>query len=286
MQGLLVVNKPGGVTSRDVVNRVQRLVRPTKVGHAGTLDPLATGILVLCLGSATRLTEFIQRMPKHYRSTFLLGRQSETDDVEGEVISRLECPQPTPQQVAETLPSFLGKIQQVPPKYSALNVAGRRAYDLARQGVSFELPARSVHINSLNLVKYQYPKLELDIVCGGGTYVRSLGRDIAHKMETFAVMSALQRTAIGEFCLEEAHHPATLTADGIPHLLLPLLAAVPSLPKIQLSDAELTLVRSGQSICRDPETAGDQISAISPRGELCAILVRRHDGWGPERNLM
>ena len=199
MFGFLNLNKPAGVTSRDVVNQVQRLVRPEKVGHAGTLDPLATGVLVVCVGRATRLTEYVQRMPKHYSATFLFGRQSDTEDIDGQVIELADPPQPKRDQIEATLPKFLGEIQQVPPAYSALKVEGRRAYDLARRGEDVQLAARPVVIYELRIVAYEYPELRLDIVCGSGTYVRSLGRNIARTVGTQAVMSALVRTAIGNF---------------------------------------------------------------------------------------
>ena len=134
--GLLNVNKPAGVTSRDVVNRVQRLVRPERVGHAGTLDPLATGVLVVCLGPATRLVEYLQRLRKRYRAAFLLGRTSDTEDIEGQVVELAAPPRPTPAQIAAVLPRFLGQIEQVPPAFSALKLAGRRAYELARAGAA------------------------------------------------------------------------------------------------------------------------------------------------------
>src|SRR5687768_4447654 len=130
MHGLLNLNKPAGVTSRDVVNQIQRLVRPAKVGHAGTLDPLATGVLVVCIGNATRLIEYVQRMPKSYRAAFILGRSSDTDDIEGNVLEVADAPQPSIETLTSVLPRFIGEISQRPPAFSAIKVQGRRAYDL------------------------------------------------------------------------------------------------------------------------------------------------------------
>src|SRR5215213_4779856 len=141
--GLLNVNKPPGVTSREAVDRVERLVRPAKAGHAGTLDPLATGVLVICVGQATRLIRFVQRMPKRYRATFLLGYSSESDDTEREVVAIPNAVVPTRSMIDFVLPQFLGEIQQRPPAYSAIKVAGRRAYKLARRGKEVELAART-----------------------------------------------------------------------------------------------------------------------------------------------
>ena len=189
--GLLNLNKPAGMTSRDVVNIVQRLSRPAKAGHAGTLDPLADGVLVVCVGSATRLIEYVQRMPKRYVGTFLLGRQSPTEDIEGEVTELPDAPVPTREQIEAAARRFVGRIEQRPPAFSALKIRGRPAYKLARQGKPVELAPRPVEIYRIEVKKYRYPELVLEIDCGGGTYVRSLGRDLAESLGTAAVMSAL-----------------------------------------------------------------------------------------------
>src|SRR5436309_1327485 len=149
MFGLLNVEKPAGLTSRDVVNRVQRLVRPHKVGHAGTLDPLATGVLVLAVGPATRLVEYIQQMPKMYQSAFLLGRTSDTEDIEGNVTELSEPPIPNRKEIVSAISSFVGTIEQRPPAYSALKVAGRPAYKLARRGEEPQLAPRPVVVHSI-----------------------------------------------------------------------------------------------------------------------------------------
>lgn len=183
MIGLLNFNKPTGVTSRDAVDRVQRRVpRKTKVGHAGTLDPLAEGVLLICVGRATRLIPYIHLLSKSYHATFQLGCESVTEDTEGELIARPADPQPTLEQIQSVLPSFLGEIMQRPPKFSALKVDGTRAYKLARGGNEVELAPRPIQVNALSVIRYEYPDLVLDIDCGTGTYVRSLGRDIAESL--------------------------------------------------------------------------------------------------------
>src|SRR5262245_59991053 len=151
MFGLLNVDKPAGMTSRYVVNRVQRLVKPHKVGHAGTLDPLATGVLVVAIGQATRLIEYVQRMSKVYQGVFLLGRTSDTEDVEGQITEHPSAPIPTVADTQAALPGFIGAIEERPPAYSALKVAGRRAHELARRGDTVELLPRTVHIHSLEI---------------------------------------------------------------------------------------------------------------------------------------
>ncbi|MEM7315820.1 MAG: tRNA pseudouridine(55) synthase TruB [Planctomycetota bacterium] len=283
MFGLLNINKPSGITSRDVVNKVQRLIRPVKVGHAGTLDPLATGVLVLGLGPATRLTQYVQKMKKSYRGTFLLGRTSDTEDIEGQV-TELDAAIPTREQLNAVLPRFLGEIQQKPPAYSALKVAGRRAYDLARAGETVELAARPVTIYDLAIVEYEYPRLVLDIVCGSGTYVRSLGRDVAIAVETGAVMSGLVRTAIGPFSIETAMPADDIALESITERLAPAKLAVADVPATRLNDSQLTEIRHGRLVDCEHDRETPEVAALDSDGNLVAILVPRRGRWGPARN--
>lgn len=282
--GILNVNKPHGLTSRDVVDRVERLVRPAKAGHAGTLDPLATGVLVVCVGQATRLIQHVQRMPKTYHATFLLGRSSETDDVEGDIVLVDDAPEPTRDSVESVLPQFRGAIQQRPPAHSAINVAGRRAYALARRGVAVDLPPRPVRIYSLEVRRYEYPELELDIDCGSGTYVRSLGRDIGAALGTAAVMSKLERTAIGTLRVEDSISPDNLTLEKVVHHLQPAITAVGDLPRVALSQAQLLEIRNGRPILTSwlttdlPPLHGSELSAVDASGNLAALLYEKSPG--------
>jgi tRNA pseudouridine55 synthase len=282
--GILNVNKPAGVTSRDVVDRVERLVRPDKAGHAGTLDPLATGVLVICVGQATRLIQYIQRMPKTYRATFLLGRRSDTDDVEGQVLLVENVLQPTRQELDRVLPQFLGEIRQRPPAHSAVKVAGQRAYALARKGVDFELAERFVTISKINVCRYEYPELELDIECGSGTYIRSLGRDIGGALGTGAVMSALRRTSVGWFRYEDSHCIDDFGSDTLRKYLRPPTHAVIDLPQMPLSEAELAEIRHGRAVKRpssnESGTAADPRECVATdyHGRFVAILYEKRPG--------
>ncbi|MCO6455754.1 MAG: tRNA pseudouridine(55) synthase TruB [Pirellulaceae bacterium] len=278
MFGLLNLDKPSGLTSRDVVDRVQALVRPLKVGHAGTLDPLARGVLIVCVGQATRLIPYVQRMAKHYRGTFLLGRESDTEDCEGTVRLLDSPPVPSRGQLADALPRFVGRIPQVPPAYSALKVGGRRAYELARQGQQVELAAREVQIHSLELVEYDYPEFSLDVVCGAGTYVRSLGRDVARAVGSQAVMSDLVRTAIGPFRREDALAVDRLSCEAVFTNLLPARRAVIELPQLDLSPDELAKLRRGQSIPNRQGLNAGEIAGLDDQGELAALLTVADDG--------
>ena len=246
--GILLVNKPRGMTSRRAVDVVGRLVQPTKVGHAGTLDPLAEGLLVLCLGSATRLIEFVQQMPKCYDAQFRLGCSSPTEDLEGEVTEIPAAPIPSADELAAVLPRFRGPIEQRPSSYSALKIGGRRACDLLRAGRTVELPPRPVTIYQLEVVEYRYPDLRLLVECSRGTYVRALGRDVAAALGTAAVMTALKRLRIGGFAIEAACDPTDLSRAKIAARIRPSREAVAHLPQWIADDISVTRLRQGQTV--------------------------------------
>lgn len=277
VSGILNLNKPAGWTSRDAVNKVQRLVeRKTKIGHAGTLDPLARGVLVVPLGPATRLIEYVQKMPKTYRAEFRLGCTSNTEDSEGTVVELESPPVPGEGDIRNALPRFVGKILQRPPAYSALKVAGRRAYALARQGKAVELAPREIVVYRLELDDYAYPRIGLTIECGSGTYVRSLGRDLAESLGTGAVMTGLERTAIGPFRVEEALDPNDLNQDNLSAALLPAAMAVSHLPTIILDDEAVRRIQNGLAIRRPPEIdPRTETVAVDRGGRLIGILTGR-----------
>lgn len=286
LSGLLNLHKPPGVTSRRVVDQVDRLVRPAKAGHAGTLDPLASGVLVVGVGQGTKLVEYIQRLPKQYTGTFLLGRSSDTEDIEGEVRELDNPPQPTLEQLTSAAATLTGEILQRPPAYSALKVQGRRAYKLARAGEEVELAPRPIIVHRLQVARYQYPELVLEIECSSGTYVRSLGRDLAEKLGTGAVMSALVRTAIGSFKLEQAVAPEALTPANLSQHLLPLSRGVDALSRVEVSPADGQRLAKGQFI-RLSDQADSELAAFDSSGRLMAILTRRGEGvFGPLRNFI
>ena len=283
--GILILDKTAGVTSRDVVNVVQKLVRPAKAGHAGTLDPLATGVLVVGVGQATRLVEFIQELPKTYTATFLLGRKSDTEDVTGEVIELPEGRRPNRGEMEDSLPRFTGAIVQRPPAYSALKLQGRRAYELARRGEEPALAPRPIVVHSIAIRSYEWPELTLQIECGSGTYVRSLGRDLAECLGTSAVMSALVREAIGPFCRANSLAVDRLTLETLGENLRPLADAVAHLPSLRVSMNEIARLQRGQSITRMEIAVEREIAALDEAGNLVAILARRQPGeWRPVKN--
>lgn len=258
LDGILVVDKPAGPTSHDIVALVRRLAATRRVGHGGTLDPFATGVLVLFLGRATRLAEYHLRAPKRYRATVCFGASSTTDDLEGEM-TPAEGPPPDRAAVEAALEEFRGPILQVPPTYSAVKVDGRRAYALARRGRQPELEARPVTIETLELVEWDAsdparPIAVLDILCSAGMYVRALARDLGRAVGNAAYLGALTRTGSGAFGLEMAHGLDEIRAaaaggpEGLRDLLLPLDAGLEALPAIPVSPAEVEAVARGQFI--------------------------------------
>lgn len=249
--GFLNIHKPAGCTSRDAVNRVVRRTRQKRCGHAGTLDPLATGVLVIALGPATRLVEYVQDQTKRYRAVFQLGLESDTDDVEGNVVVvPVERP-PRRDEVEQVLAQFVGTIEQRPPAYSAIKVQGKRAYDLARKGNVVELAARPVYVESIVIESYAYPRLEVTITCGSGTYIRSIGRDAGKLLGTGAVMSDLVRTAVGSFTLETAltlEQLEALAGEEWHAAVLPYRAGLASLPSWRVPEELRVAFLHGQKI--------------------------------------
>lgn len=218
--GLLVVDKPRGCSSMDVVRVVRRAAGKVKTGHAGTLDPLATGVVICCLGRATRAVEHLMGLTKIYQTTIDLSAFSTTDDLEGVVEPVDIAAIPSEPQVRAALDRLIGDIEQIPPAHSAVLVGGKRAYKLARQGKTFTMPPRIVRIDRIDLDRYAWPELDITITCGRGTYIRSMARQIAKLLHTAGHLTALRRTAIGPYTVENATHldhiPQPITAD---HLL-------------------------------------------------------------------
>lgn len=246
MNGLLVIDKPAGMTSRDVVNRAQLwFPKKTKVGHTGTLDPLASGVLVVCVGAATRLAEYVQAMGKTYRTRILLGHRSDTDDADGTVTPVARVAAVSEQAIRDALPRFAGTISQTPPAYSALKVAGQRAHDLARSGADVKLAARPVHVYRIDLLGYEWPHLDLEIDCGKGTYIRSIARDLGDSLGIGGLVQTLRRTRVGPFTAEQG---IGLNAADVRDRLRPVAEAVGELPRVELPEDLAVRFRQGQRV--------------------------------------
>ncbi|MFP4433175.1 MAG: tRNA pseudouridine(55) synthase TruB [Phycisphaerae bacterium] len=278
MFGLLNIHKPVGPSSHAIVAGVRRRVpRGVKVGHAGTLDPRADGVLVICLGPATRLAEYVQHAPKRYRTTVTLGARSTTDDTEGEITHTDAAKPPAREDIEAALVGMIGRIEQVPPVHSAVHVDGRRAYEIARDGQDVQITPRPVTIHEIRLAAYEYPALTLEIVCGSGTYIRSIARDVGETLGVGGYCRTLTRTAVGEFTLETALPPDEV--DPRRDLIAPA-RAVSHLPPCHVTDAQVAKLTIGQRVSLDevdlPDepTAAEDIAVFDPAGELVAIAIR------------
>ena len=273
--GVIPVDKPVGVSSRRVVDAVAKALGTRAVGHAGTLDPLACGVVVVCVGHATKLVDFVHATRKQYRATFLLGRSSPSDDLETPVEEEIEPVRPSRDVIERAVVGFRGDILQRPCDYSAVHVDGKRAYRLARKGRPIELAAKPVRIDQLDITEYEWPRLGLDIECSSGTFVRAIGRDLAAAVGTAAVMESLVRTAVGPFTIVAATSLDALTPETTRAALLPPATAVGHLPQVTLAGEELdAAIRGGLIEC--PLSPAPAVAACDETGELVGIL-QRHD---------
>lgn len=287
--GLLLIDKPSGPTSHDVVAVVRRGAREKSVGHAGTLDPLATGLLVVCLGAATRLSEYLLGHPKAYRARVRFGQTTNTYDADGEITAVSDA-LPERAAVETALPQFRGQIQQRPPAFSAIKRGGQRAYELARRGEAVELEPRPAAVFSLELTEWAPPEAVLEVRCAAGTYIRSLAHDLGRALGCGAHLTALRRTGAGHFSVDTAVTLDELQAEfktgAWASRLLPLDAAVPEWPAVACSADEAWRVGHGQML---PLPAGSVgfARAYNPAGAFFAVL--RADPaagvWRPEKVL-
>ena len=281
MNGVLNVDKPGGLTSHDVVARIRRACGQRRVGHAGTLDPLATGVLLVCLGQATRIAEYLTAGRKEYRATVRLGASTDTYDAEGQVVEE-RAVDPDDSQLRERLrhelERFRGEIEQVPPVYSAIKQGGEPLYRRARRGEVVQPRARTVTIDEIELESWSGPDAIIRLTCSPGTYVRSFAHDLGQVLGCGAHLAALVRTGSGSFRVESATSLDEIersAEDGtLPSRVVPMDSALSQLPALDLSPAELDAVRVGQFLSRPPPVGSPDIPCRGrdPDGELVAIL--------------
>ncbi|MCS7040958.1 MAG: tRNA pseudouridine(55) synthase TruB, partial [Caldilineales bacterium] len=282
--------KPSGPTSHDVVAAVRRGTGEKRVGHAGTLDPPATGLLVLLLGAATRLSEYLLAKDKRYLARVRFGQTTNTYDATGEVTAVSEAI-PSREQVEAALAAFRGAIRQRPPAFSAIKRGGQRAYTLARRGATVELEPRPISIHQLSIVDWSPPECSLDVTCSAGTYIRSLAHDLGQALGCGAFLAALRRTASGHFRLEDAvtldNLKAAFAAGDWRRYLLPMDAALPDWPEVRLTEAETQRVLHGGAVPLSLEGQG-WARAYNAAGEFIAILradpARRL--WQPDKVLV
>ena len=289
MDGVLVIDKPEGLTSHDVVAAARRLLGEKRIGHTGTLDPLATGVLPLACGRATRLVRFLSAAEKEYDATILFGVTTDTLDVTGEEISR-SGRAPSRDALVAALQSFAGEQLQVPPAYSAKKIAGRRAYELARRDEPVALDPVPVRVSRLELVEYDQERCRISLTCSAGFYVRALVRDLGERCRTGACLEALRRTRSGDFTLEEAvdldtlgpvrdrtNPESRLPNPGLETVLIPMERLLPGFPAVTVTAEGLTRVSHGQDVrssdvvSRDTFAAAEWVKLLDASGTLVGL---------------
>lgn len=271
--GLLLVDKPAGMTSHDVIYAVRRALGTTRVGHTGTLDPFATGLLVLLLGAATRLAQFVPSAPKVYEAVMQFGTRTDSDDRTGTVVE--SAPLPDEQAVRAAMAQLTGTVRQVPPAYSAKQVGGRRAYAMARRGQHVELAPVNVHVDSWEVLARTAETWHVRVSCGAGTYVRALARDLGTLAGSAAHLAELRRVAIGPYHVRDAVLLERLDAAAV----RPMLDALPTLPRDVLDPDATARVRHGR--VAPARVPGDRAALVDQDGVLVAIAERDGDHWQP-----
>jgi tRNA pseudouridine55 synthase len=281
LSGILLIDKPAGLSSFAVVRRVRRVFGVRKVGHLGTLDPFATGLLPLCLGEATKLAPYLLPGAKTYRATLQLGVATDTQDLTGQVISRTEA-LPTAEQVYQASARFVGEIQQVPPLHSALHHQGQRLYKLARRGEKLDLAPRLVTIYRLEAEEINLPWVTITVKCSQGTYVRTLAADLGAVLGCGAHLTALRRLEVGPFRLEDAVTLEALEHGGLDAglaRLIPLNACLPGIRQVKVGPAEAAKVRQGQALAREAaDFHPEELVQVLTAGEMLALARVRRQG--------
>ncbi len=282
ISGFLNLYKPRGCTSRAAIDKIKKLIKPLGVGHTGTLDHAAEGVLVVAVGDATKLIPYLEDGIKCYRGVLQLGAVSPSLDADTPIERLPNSSVPTAEELRSAAQKFVGTLQQIPPLYSAKKIRGRRASDLTRWGEDVRLAAREVRIDRCEVIAYEYPLVTLEVTCTTGTYMRALGRDLAEALSTQAVMMSLCRTVDGDFSVNDSLDLSHLTIDRmLDHLRSPL-TVVQHLPIFELNEVELDIIEHGQFLPRD--TQSPAALAIDAQKRLRAILVPRRPGLlGPKR---
>ena len=288
VSGVLVVDKPTGMTSHDVVQVVRRGTGIRRAGHTGTLDPRASGVLVILIGPAVRLSEFVSASDKRYQATIRVGSSTDTYDSEGTITNHTSDIDVSEEQFNEILQQFTGEIEQVPPPYSAVKVKGRKAYEMARRGEEVELKPRIINVYSLEVLEWDPPESVIDVYCSSGTYVRSLANDIGKALGTGAYLVGLRRTKSGRFTLRDAV-PLRILREAFEagewyNYLIPAAEALADWPMVELDADQMEFVRHGHRI---PAEAGQTgwARGVSEQGDLVALMEVDEDTleWQPRK---
>ena len=279
MDGVISLIKPPGITSHDAIGICRRILKERRIGHSGTLDPLAYGVLPIFVGKATRAIEYTESIGKTYVAECKFGVETDTEDSTGNILSEWDYLDTLPwERLEEVVKSFTGPMEQRPSKYSAIKINGQRAYDLARAGVDFELPSRLVHIYEIELLAYAFPFFTIRVRCSAGTYVRALLRDICRRLNDYGMMTQLCRTAVGQFDLERSITIEELEILG-EDAIQPVDTLLTHLPAVYINDINRTRLVQGKQV---------PIHTVKPKGTFCVspdeipvdTLVRAYDANG------
>ncbi len=287
ISGVLVVDKPVGMTSHDVVQVIRKGSNIRRAGHTGTLDPRASGVLVVLIGPAVRLSEYVSASDKRYQAVIMMGTTTDTYDADGKTTSSSPV-DVTEEQFETELQKFVGQIEQVPPPYSAVKIQGRKAYELARKGEEVELEPRTINVYSLELLEWAPPEVVLDVYCSSGTYVRSLVNDLGERLGCGATLTGLRRTKSGRFTLRDAVPLRKLNeafADGTWYqYLIPAAEALSDWPTIELTHEEVETIRHGHRI-NAAATEQKKVLGVSEQGELVALMELDEETveWQPKK---
>jgi tRNA pseudouridine55 synthase len=289
VSGVLVIDKPIGLTSHDVVQIIRRGTGIRRAGHTGTLDPRASGVLVVLIGPAVRLSEYVSASDKRYQATIRLGSSTDTYDAEGVVTqSTVSVDEITEEHFTEVLQEFIGEIEQVPPPYSAVKVKGKKAYEMAREGEEVDLSPRKIHVYSLEVLEWALPEVVVDVYCSSGTYVRSLANDLGNRLGCGAHLVGLRRTKSGRFTLRDAVPLRRLqeafdAGDWYRHLI-PAAEALADWPMVELNADEVELIRHGHRVPAEAGSTG-WARGVSQQGDLVALLECDLDTaeWQPRK---
>lgn len=286
VSGVLVLDKPIGMTSHDVVQVVRRGTGIRRAGHTGTLDPRASGVLVVLVGPAVRLSEYVAASDKRYQATIHLGSSTDTYDSEGKITGTSPVDHISEDQFDEILQKFVGEIEQVPPPYSAVKVKGKKAYEMARKGEDVDLEPRIINVYSLEILEWAPPEAVIDVYCSSGTYVRSLAHDLGKELGTGAHLVGLRRTKSGRFTLRDAvplrRLQESFEVGDWYRFLIPAAEALSDWPMIELDPDEVELIRHGHKIPAE-EGAKGWVRGVSQQGDLIALLEMEEGMWQPRK---
>jgi len=294
VNGILLLDKPGGISSNHALQRIKRLYQAAKAGHTGSLDPLATGLLPLCLGYATKFSSFLLDADKRYRVSVRLGIRTSTADAEGEVVATAATDGVTEAAVRDVLGDFVGSIEQLPPMYSAVKHQGERLYKLAREGKEVERTRRTIQIFALELRRMELPEIELDVHCSKGTYVRTLAEDIGDRLGCGGHVSALRRSGVGPYIeghtrfvtMAEVEAAAEQGLDAMDAMLLPLDSVLDHCPALRLSADAAFYLRQGQPVLVPQAPANGMVRLYDQSERFVGIGVILDDGRVQPKRLL